>query len=755
MAAAAYAAVISVRRVLEDFLHPARHWILLDTQHFRSLLQKVFSFQHFLEDYDALPVTSKSEAEDGVEGQLAKACYAVEDIIESFVSDQILASPNLQALDMILTRFSQDFPKVLQDVDFIEKKVVKIKGKMGVVKDQQPVNSLPVAGLSRRLAPVASNTMAGLDSHLFQMKKRLVGDEPKLQMVSIVGMGGIDKTTLARTVYDNPMIVQNFEIRAWVTISQEYNMREILLALLHVTETLFGDRKQEDSANNFANFVFLGVCPPELEKVGKQIAKSCKGLPLALVVIGGLLAKSQRTIVQWKYVAENLTSIINLGNEEQCLKILSLSYSHLPLHLKPCFLYMAIFPEDFEIRISKLIKLWIAEGFVNPTVTRSLEDIAMEYLGELIDRNLLIVSQRGILGNVKSCIIHNLLRDLRLREAPKREFPLYNKVCEYNWSSSQLAPFSKLLRVLNVQDNYSPEKIMLLVNSRYLHFAGNWPVNSRLTSSVSLLWNRETIIVRDCPRIILPSEIWEMTQLRHLEFQDIVLPEPPQQFGHVGLQHSYILENLCSLSTPRNFKFIEEVLKRIPNIKKMKITYRDDVECSESSYCIENLARLTKLESLTLRVYWIKSIPTECFSLPHSLKKLTLSGCRLPWKDTTIVGSLPKLEILKLEYDAFQGLEWNPSDREFARLKFLLIEAPDLEYWGVESTHFPSLEYLVLDDVDLKQLPWVLQKFTRFDLLNCTSLRNPFLNSVEQIKEERESLGYEELQVEVSCRWEW
>ncbi|KAL0441729.1 UNVERIFIED_CONTAM: putative late blight resistance proteinR1A-4 [Sesamum radiatum] len=782
MAATAYAAVVSLRRVLEDILHHAPKRILLDPQHFQSLLQKITSFQHFLEDYDALPITSKPEAEDELEGQLAKACYAAEDIIESFVLDQILASSQVQ-VDRILTRFSQDFPKVMQDVDFIEKKVMKIKGKMEVVKDQQPVSSLHADGLSRRLAPTANDTTTGLDSHLLQLKERLVGDEPKLQMVSIVGMGGIGKTTLARTVYDHPLIVESFEIRAWVTISQEYDMREILLALLHVTEILFGKRKQEDSANNFVKFVeimskhsdeqlgeqlrknlygrrylivmddmwstkvwdevrkyfpdtsnksrilittrlsnvavnfdsdaphemdfldedkswnllcekvFLGeVCPPELEEIGKQIAKSCKGLPLALVVIGGLLAKSQRTIVQWKYVAENLVSVINLGNHEQCLKILSLSYSHLPIHLKPCFLYMATFPEDREIRMSRLIKLWIGEGFINPIVPRSLEDIALEYLKELIDRNLLIVQRQGALGKMKSCTIHDLLRDLCLREAHKENFLCITKVydvdippnientrrlgihrstkhyrynpqvlntlrsalstrslvCESEWISPWLVPCLKLLRVLNVHDVYSPEDIIQLVNSR-------------------------------------------------------------NDLGGLKL----------------------------------------------SSYCLKNLSNLGKLESLILDINWRGEISVGDFGFPHSLKKLSLRGCGLPWEDMRIVGSLPKLEMLRLYDGAFVGNVWNPSEGEFARLKLLQIRSTDLKYWGAENTHFPSLEHLALSFVYLQELPLALAEIHTLRSIELDHCKQSVVDSVEQIREERESLGYEDLHIQVSKERLW
>ncbi|KAK4436697.1 putative late blight resistance proteinR1A-4 [Sesamum alatum] len=622
-------------------------------------------------------------------------------------------------------------------------------------------------------------------------------------MVSIVGMGGIGKTTLARTIFDDPLIVQNFEIRAWVTISQEYDMRETLLALLHVTEILFGKRKQEDSANNVAklvdimskhsdeqgkgkqedsaskfvkfveamskhsdeqlgeqlrknlygrryfivmddmwsskvwdevrkylpdtsnksrivittrlsnvavNFdsdaphemdfldedkswslfcdkVFLGeACPLELVEIGKQIAQSCKGLPLALVVIGGLLAKSQRTIEQWKDVAENLASIINLGNHEQCLKILALSYRHLPIHLKPCFLYMATFPEDCEIRISRLIKLWIAEGFVNPVVPNSLEDIAMEYLKELIDRNLLIVRQQGTLGKMKSCIIHDLLRDLCLREAQKENFLCITK----------------------------------------------------------------SLIVHGSCSTILPSEIWEMTQLRHLKFENIVLPDPPRHSHLVDSQDSYILENLCTLTTVENFKLTEEVVKRIPNIKKIKIAYRNDFKGSKlSSYCLENLARLSKLESLALDMKWSKENCVGNFALPHSLKKLTLEGCYLPWEDMRIVGSLPKLEILRLYDRAFVGNVWNPSEGEFGRLKFLQIRSTNLEYWGAENTHFPSLEHLNLSFVYLQELPLGLAEIHTLRFIGLNYCSESAVNSVKQIREERESLGYEDLQISV------
>ncbi|KAL2553127.1 putative disease resistance RPP13-like protein 3 [Forsythia ovata] len=162
-------------------------------------------------------------------------------------------------------------------------------------------------------------------------------------------------------------------------------------------------------------------CPSELEGIGITIAKKCKGLPLALVVIGGLLNKSDKTRAYWEYVAENVKSAVTI-NYDDFVEILSLSYNHLPHCLRACFLYMGVFPEDYVIYVSYLIRLWVAEGFLKPITPKSLEEVAKEYLEDLIDRNLIIVRDRGYSGELKTCSIHDLIRDLIVRKAQEEKF---------------------------------------------------------------------------------------------------------------------------------------------------------------------------------------------------------------------------------------------------------------------------------------------------------------------------------------------
>ncbi|XP_059650722.1 putative late blight resistance protein homolog R1B-16 [Cornus florida] len=152
-------------------------------------------------------------------------------------------------------------------------------------------------------------------------------------------------------------------------------------------------------------------CPLELMEIGKQIAKKCEGLPLANVVISGLLAKQDKTLELWKHVAESIHSY-TVSDPEQYMHTLELSYNVLPRYLKACFLYLGAFMEDYEIPVWKLIWLWAAEGFICQNEQKTLEEVAEDYLINLMDRSLVIVSKKSSSGEIKAFYVHDLLRDL-------------------------------------------------------------------------------------------------------------------------------------------------------------------------------------------------------------------------------------------------------------------------------------------------------------------------------------------------------
>lgn len=76
-----------------------------------------------------------------------------------------------------------------------------------------------------------------------------------------------------------------------------------------------------------------------------------------------------------------------------------------------------MFPEDYSISRERLIRLWVAEGFVKPHRTKRIELVAEGYLNELVERNLVVVTAREIDGRVKLCRVLNLVRDFIIPKA--------------------------------------------------------------------------------------------------------------------------------------------------------------------------------------------------------------------------------------------------------------------------------------------------------------------------------------------------
>ena len=117
-----------------------------------------------------------------------------------------------------------------------------------------------------------------------------------------------------------------------------------------------------------------------MEKLGKEMIGYCGGLPLAVIVLGGLLAAKQTE--EWEDVLGHVKSYLYEQPDLRLTKVMGLSYDDLPCHLKPCFLYLAHFLEDFEITRKELIRMWMGEGFISQIQHRGGRDDTMEDLGE-------------------------------------------------------------------------------------------------------------------------------------------------------------------------------------------------------------------------------------------------------------------------------------------------------------------------------------------------------------------------------------
>ncbi|PHT39464.1 hypothetical protein CQW23_23037 [Capsicum baccatum] len=177
--------------------------------------------------------------------------------------------------------------------------------------------------------------------------------------------------------------------------------------------------------------------PPTLQDVSKAVAERCKGLPLVIVLVAGIIKRNKMDASWWHEVKNSLVSYYG-ESEGYSLSTVQLSYDNLPDHLRTCLLYMGMFPEDARIPLSELISLWIAECFVqNIEESGRLEETAEGYLNDLISSNVVMVSGRRYNGKVKYCQVHDVVLHFCLKKSREEKFMLAVKGNPNRFQSSR------------------------------------------------------------------------------------------------------------------------------------------------------------------------------------------------------------------------------------------------------------------------------------------------------------------------------
>ena len=293
---------------------------------------------------------------------------------------------------------------------------------------------------------------------------------------------------------------------------------------------------------------------PELEAIGRIIAKKCGGVPLAVKVLGGLMC-CQIDRNKWLRIQDNEIWNSPHGSNEM-LPILKLSFDHLPSpSIKQYFAYCSIFPKNYEINKEELIQLWLAEGFLQPFQRSNLvmDNIGNMHFDILLANSLFQDVEKDVYDNIKSCKMHDLAHDLvlsiskfetlNLKEDSRDEInhvrrlliqydnetipkiPLLNDcvrrlrtlVSTNAMHRNKLSDF-KCLRVLKLH-GYSITKlsasICCLVHLRLLHISKT--DIKALPNSITKLYNLQTLRLESCKNLRkLPKDLKKLENLRHI-----------------------------------------------------------------------------------------------------------------------------------------------------------------------------------------------------------------------------------------------
>ncbi|CAI9096252.1 OLC1v1032351C1 [Oldenlandia corymbosa var. corymbosa] len=604
-----------------------------------------------------------------------------------------------------------DYPKKLRDVGLqIEKVSTKIrdmnqdKVRNGFeVLQHQAIARLNQTPAANKEAPtVEEEHVVGFDGAAEAVSKLLTGGPQHFEAISIVGMLGLGKTTLAKKVFKDPNVDYEYMIRAFVYVSKEYEKREVLLKILssfaHLT----------DEVNKMSD-----------EQLEKYVYNQLEGKQY-LIVLDDIWEKEDWNILKRAFP----------NNDKRCRVLITTRHVKVAEYANPRGEYYKL---DF-LPFDKSQELLRWKVFENNCCPDELQEYEVKILEKCDGLPLAIVVIAELDTYRRLCINNvNVPEYISERISGKRvrsflTFAKEETTVELNLVSSIPRAF-KLLRVLEMQSlifTRFPAELCNLVLLKYVAISSNF---SSLPPAMSCMWNMQTLIVNTTSRRLeIKADIRNMPQLRHLHTNaSTTLFFDPKH--HKSREDAFIGKNLQTLSTISPESCKREIFEMTPKIKKLGIcgTLSKLFKVSGESSLFGSLRKLESLENLKLLnddiTSTLYSLPSEK-SFPKQLSKLTLQNTLLGWSEMSTLGKLEKLEVLKLKDNAFQGKLWQTEKGGFLRLKHLYIGRTDLVSWEASVDHFPKLRSLELNNCDkLKAFPHGLADIPTLQMvvLHCTN----------------------------------
>ena len=379
----------------------------------------------------------------------------------------------------------------------------------------------------------------------------------------------------------------------------------------------------------------------------------------------------------------------------------------MPSHLRTCFLYLSVFPEDYMINKVCLINMWIAEGFIQSGKQgQTLLEVGESYFKDLINRSMIQPMYDWYSGSIQGCRVHDMGLDLICSLSNEENFvtilngtentspsntirrlSLQNGKDNHSmtWATKSLQqvrsvfvfpsaldsmPALDSFRVTHVLDlqgcnlsqSYSLKHIGKLFHLRFLGLRGTGI--SQIPEEIGNVSSLQTLDVKRNKISCLPPTV---IQLRNLMFLYIDWSTRlPNGIGNITCLETLLLriddstmditEEIGQLLELRLLRIVldnwnNKLVEHLNKLQKIKNLYIEVINGQRSIGGLDAWVAPRHLWRLnTVRSCWFSTLPAWMTSVLH-LSFLWIAVRELQPKDLEVLGRLPALHSLELEVD--------------------------------------------------------------------------------------------------------
>ncbi|XVF24117.1 hypothetical protein REPUB_Repub13aG0099700 [Reevesia pubescens] len=210
----------------------------------KNLQSTLTTIRAVLQDAEAKQL--KSEAIKDWLGKLKHVAYSLEDILDEFQTEAVRRTLHKDVGSQVSTFFSlqnpllfrlnmkRQFKNVREKLDAIAEERTKFHLREGMVEVE----------IQRREERQTSSLVTESEVYGRETEKEMIvcmllnnsSDSDDLSVFAICGMGGLGKTTMAQLVYNDENVRKAFDLRVWVCVSDDFDIKRLTKAIVESIE---------------------------------------------------------------------------------------------------------------------------------------------------------------------------------------------------------------------------------------------------------------------------------------------------------------------------------------------------------------------------------------------------------------------------------------------------------------------------------------------------------------------------------------